>query len=572
MSRPPETGDAAVRALLRERFGHGTWRPRQRDAIDAVLAGRDVVLTLPTGQGKSLCYQLPALVLPGLTLVVSPLIALMQDQVDALRARGVRASFVNSMLSARERAERLAMAARGELDLLYVTPERFRSTSFRDVLPALDVSRLAIDEAHCISAWGHDFRPDYSRLGEYRRLLGDVPTIALTATATQRVLGEIVEALRLRDRFILRSGIERPKLFISVRRVDDKEERFDAIAERIRQIDGPGIVYLAIIRQLEEMHDALAQRGIRTRVYHGKLSARERKEMQQGFMKSARDVVLATNAFGMGVDKADIRFVLHAQIPRTLEAWVQEVGRAGRDGESSLCELFYLEEDLAVQQTFVEWANPSLEYLMSVYETLRGWGERVQTKDLGDLRAELLVKNRHDNRAFICLRWLEVLGVTKGSFEDHDLRVVRELRPGELPAFVGSGDKREHDLRALLAMLSFATQDERCLRAVIAEHFGLDEEHASVEGCGHCSVCVDTEGWRVSKMRARPELTEPPRERSGSFERGDWVLIDGRHRGRVLRVEGHGGRLILHVEDARDLEVRRIDPKRRRVRRLEDRA
>ena len=440
------TMDDARRAL-RERFGLEDFRGRQAEAIEAVLAGRDVLLTMPTGAGKSLAYQLPAVLVDGLTLVISPLIALMKDQVDALRAKGIAATFVNSSIEATERRKRLDAAVRGELDLLFVTPERFRSPTFRELEPRLNVTRMAVDEAHCISQWGHDFRPDYSRVGAYRARLGNPPTIALTATATTRVAEDIVGHLHLDDPLVVRTGIERPNLFLSSTPVYLEEEKLPILADRVRAIDGPGIVYSTLIRDLEELHGELARRGIHSLVYHGKLSPRERHSMQERFMSSEREVVLATNAFGMGVDKEDIRFVLHAQIPRTLEAWTQEVGRAGRDGEPAWCEMIYFEEDVAIQQNFVRWANPSLEYLVGVYETLRGWGERIQTKDLDDLRDELLVKQRGDNRVSICLKWLEVLGVTAGSFETNDLRLAAELDVDDLPDFVGSDEKLETDLR-----------------------------------------------------------------------------------------------------------------------------
>ena len=427
-----------------------------------------------------------------------------------------------------------------------------------------------MDEAHCISQWGHDFRPDYSRLGRYRARLGSPPTVALTATATPRVARDIVSALDLRDPLIVRLGIERPNLFLACTPVELAEDKVPAIAERIRAIGGPGIVYSALIRDLEALEVELRRRGIRSLVYHGKLSDRERRAMQERFMGSDDQVVLATNAFGMGVDKADIRFVLHAQVPRTLEAWTQEVGRAGRDGESSWCELFYFEEDLAIQQNFVEWANPTFEYLMGVYETLRGWGERVQTKDLDDLRDELLVKNRGDNRVSICLKWLEVLGVTEGGFDDHSLRVVRELDPGELPEFLRSGEKRETDLLALLGMLRFARDEDRCRRALLAEHFELDPPS---EPCGACDHCTDAAPWRAQHMAPRSSaapaaVRDPQGQDPVSFRRGDWVRV-GRHLGQVVKVEGSGKQLRLTVESASDLKRRRVDPGRQRVQRLD---
>ncbi len=608
--------DDELRRALRERFGHADFQGPQLEVVRAVLAGRDALVTLPTGGGKSLIYQLPAVLLEGLTLVVSPLIALMKDQVDGLRRRGVAAAEVNSSVAPAERARRLEAAERGELDLLFVTPERFRSPAFLEALPRLRVTRLAVDEAHCISHWGHDFRPDYHRLGLYRELLGDPPTVALTATATPAVAEDIVRSLRLRDPFVHRGGIERENLFLAATRLDLAEEKVPRLAARIAAIDGPGIVYSALIRDLEHLRDELRRRGVPSLVYHGKLSAHERRRMQERFMGGEREVVLATNAFGMGVDKADIRFVLHAQVPRTLEAWAQEVGRAGRDGRPALCELLYLEEDVAVQQNFVQWANPSREYLLGVYEVLRGWGERLQARDLDDLRDELLVKNRGDNRVSICLKWLEVLGVTRGAFESHDLELVRELDPRELPDFVGSEEKLRSDLEGLLAMVRFAGGVAECRRATLARHFGLPGPGGA---CGACDVCADTEGWIASRCTPRPESAprrgedrqreggagrEERRSRRGDagpragrprgaaeaparggasrgdasdadgvepapFRRGDWVCV-GRHGlAQVVRVDLEGGRTRLTVEDASTLRRRTVDPSRERVERLE---
>jgi ATP-dependent DNA helicase RecQ len=452
-----------------------------------------------------------------------------------------------------------------------VTPERFRSPVFLEALPRLAVTRLAVDEAHCISQWGHDFRPDYWRLGEYRALCGDPPTVALTATATAAVALDIERALRLRDPLIVRAGIERPNLFLGATRLDRREDLPGVLVERIAAIDGPGVVYSTLIRDLEHLSDELRRVGVPNLVYHGKLSAQERRQMQERFMGSEREVVLATQAFGMGVDKADIRFVIHAQLPRTIEAWTQEVGRAGRDGAPAWCELFALEEDLAIQQRFVEWANPSREYLLGVYETLVAWGQRVQAKDLDDLRDELLVKNRHDQRVALCLRWLEVLGVTRGSFETHDLALVRPLEPDQLPELVGSAQKERADLEALLGLWRFATLGQPCRRARLAEHFSMP---APPLPCGACDACVPPAAWLSANLAPRPgaDARGPSRGRAGEPDpargwcRGDWVEVDGRHVGRVLRVEGQGRRVRLVVEDGTDLRQRSLDP--RRVRRL----
>ncbi|MCL4140040.1 UNVERIFIED_CONTAM: hypothetical protein GTU68_051038 [Idotea baltica] len=584
--------DTELRTALQKHFGHADFRGAQLPMIRAVIEGRDVLFTLPTGGGKSLVYQLPAILLDGLTLVVSPLIALMKDQVDGLRRAGVRASEVNSAVSPKDRRKRLAAAQNGELDLLFITPERFRSPSFLNVLPNLNVTRLAVDEAHCISHWGHDFRPDYHRLGIYRQLLGSPPTIALTATATPDVAQDICESLELRDPVVHRGGVERENLFLAASQVFLAEEKVPLLADRISSIRGPGIVYSALIRDLEHLHEELRRRGIHSLVYHGKLSTHERKRMQERFMASDSEVVLATNAFGMGVDKADIRFVLHAQIPRTLEAWAQEVGRAGRDGKPSLCELIYFEEDVAIQQNFINWANPSREYLVGVYEVLRGWGERLQAKDLDDLRDELLIKNRGDNRVSICLKWLEVLGVTAGSFESHDLQLVAELDLDELPDFVGSEGKLRSDLEGLLGMVRFASGGE-CRRVTLNRHFGLPVES---ETCDACDVCQAADAWRTDHFEPRPaeaseasadaERPKPPAvdaRASGSgeqtlapgssepddgFQRGDWVRIKGRSLGQVVRVDRQGGRIKLTVEDTHSLKRRTVDPSRVKVERI----
>ena len=555
-----------MRAALQEHFGFAEFRGPQEPIVRAVLEGRDALVTMPTGGGKSLCYQLPALILPGMTLVVSPLIALMKDQVDALRARGVRAGALHSNLSGAEREAQLELALGGALDLLYVTPERFRSERFREVEARLPIQRLAVDEAHCISHWGHDFRPDYHRLGAVRERLGRPPTLALTATATPAVAEDIIESLQLEDPLVLRTGIERENLFFACTEVDSEEEKLDRIADRVAALDGAGIVYSALIKDLEHLHGELRRRGLESLVYHGKLSAEERRSMQDRFMRSERDIVLATNAFGMGVDKADIRFVMHAQLPRTLESWAQEIGRAGRDGAAAWCELFYFPEDIAIQQRFIEWANPSLEYLFGVYETLRGWGERIQSKDLDDLRDELLIKNRGDNRVQLCLKWLEVLGVSEGSFETHDLQLVRELSPSELPEFVGSEEKRKQDLGALLTMVRFASGEGECRRVLLARHFGLPEPGAA---CGACDQCVDSDAWRTERFESRKSSAASTDEARGTgFQRGDWVRVANGELAQVVRVEGKGKRVRLVVEDAHRLERRTVDPRKSHVEKL----
>jgi len=582
MAQKEVTSEDALR-VLQSRFGLSSFRPHQAAAIDAVLSGRDVLATMPTGAGKSLLYQLPAFCLDGLVLVISPLIALMKDQVDALQKRGIRAAYVNSSVSSKERADRLEAAASGKLDLLFITPERFRSPSFQAIEARLPIVRLAVDEAHCISQWGHDFRPDYSRLGLYRERIGNPPIIALTATATERVAADIASALNLVDPLVIRTGIERENLFLGFERIFLADDKIPHLAKRIQRLQGPGIVYSTLIRDLEKLHDELARMGIPSLVYHGKLSPEERRSMQERFMASSDEnpaIVLATNAFGMGVDKADIRFVLHAQVPRTIEAWTQEVGRAGRDGKPSFCETLFFPEDLALQQEFVRWANPDRQFVLSVWSVIESWGERIATKDMADLTSELLLKNRRDNRVAISLRWLEVVGAIGGSFERHDLHVNPAFMPSELPSFVGSEEKLDGDLRGLLKLATLANSEGTCLRAGLADHFDLDIPMAP---CGTCSVCEDSDGWASQHMPkpaqgsfAPESLAAIARVSDGdspsppAFQRGDWVRV-GRHGlARVLRVEGSGRRTRVTIEDATSLKRRTLDPGREKLRVIEN--
>ena len=286
-------------------------------------------------------------------------------------------------------------------------------------------------------------------------------------------------------------------------------------------------------------------------------------------MQSKNEVVLATNAFGMGIDKADVRFVIHVQIPRNLESWVQEVGRAGRDGKPSWCELIYLEEDIAIQQNFIQWANPSREFMVGVYRTLSNWGERIVTKDLDDLRKELLYKDKADNRVSICLKWLEVLGVTQGSFETGNLRIVQKIDPDQLPDLIGNEDKHKADLHGLLKIMQFALNVEnKCRRTVIAEHFELDESSASCDACDACGD-RDTHLAKHFTPRALGDV-QTSSTRDDHFQRGDWVRVDGRHIGQVIKVQKRGRDIELTVESAGDLRKRTVNIRRQRVEKIQN--
>jgi ATP-dependent DNA helicase RecQ len=343
---------------LREVFGHQDFRPGQAEVVEAQLAGRDVLAVAPTGSGKSISYWVPAIVAGGLTLVVSPLIALMKDQVDRLRSLGVAAAFINSTQDRGEQVEALRAAATGQLRLLYVAPERFGRPGFLDRIAGLQVARFVVDEAHCISSWGHDFRPEYRQLGRALAACGRPPVAGFTATATPRVRADVAQSLGMKDPFVMVTGFNRPNLLLSALRCRGETGKREALLARLRPGHGRTLVYTGTVAAAEELSGVLAGRGARAAAYHGRLPDEERRRVHDGFTGGAIDVVVATSAFGMGVDLPDIRQVFHCHAPGSLEAYYQEAGRAGRDGEPAECLLLWSPADRDLQSFFIEQAFP----------------------------------------------------------------------------------------------------------------------------------------------------------------------------------------------------------------------
>ncbi len=367
--------------MLRDRFGYPDFRPGQTQAVASVLSGRDTLVILPTGGGKSLCYQVPALVLDGLTVVISPLISLMKDQVDALTARGLPATFVNSTLSAGEISARMARVYSGEIKLLYVAPERFDMGKTAEKLREIGVTLLAVDEAHCISEWGHDFRPSYLRVKEVRQRLGAPPTVALTATATPEVREDIARQLGLHDPEVVITGFDRTNLAYHVIPTKNDAAKDETLIELLREHltthgDGVAIVYASTRKTVERIAQVLTKAKIPALAYHAGLDDEHRAEVQDAFMSERVRVIVATNAFGMGIDKPNVRLVVHHAMPGTLEAYYQEAGRAGRDRAPATAILLHAFPDRFMHEFFIKGALPERETVAAVYEAMRRLADR----------------------------------------------------------------------------------------------------------------------------------------------------------------------------------------------------
>lgn len=473
-----------LRGLAVERFGIKRFRPGQTDVLRSVLQRRDTLAILPTGGGKSLTYQLPALALEGTTVVVSPLIALMQDQVEKLRANGIAVALVNSTLTDKEMRDALRGIGEGEHKLAYVTPERLSDPEFRQILSLANPQLFVVDEAHCVSQWGHDFRPAYLGLAGAIDELGHPPILALTATATDKVIGDIVKRLGMTDPEVILAGFDRPNLFFEVVPTTTEQGRRKRLLAAVKRSRGAGIVYCATIQQVEELAQLLRESQVDVDRYHGQMRAREREAVQRAFMQGPSPrVIVATNAFGLGVDKPDIRFVFHAQMPGSLEAYFQEAGRAGRDGRPSRCTLFYQAGDRRVQAWFLGGRYPREEDLVKVSSALF---ERAKAESL-PLESLAAVAQVPSRTVRVVVSLLDELGLAEEE-EGTKVRALGRLAPDphELAQMALRYDERRRDDRARLdAVVRYATST-LCRTRILRAYFGED---APAE-CGHCDNCL----------------------------------------------------------------------------------
>jgi RecQ family ATP-dependent DNA helicase len=470
------TTDAALSAL-REHFGFDRFREGQLEVVESVLAGHDTVVVMPTGGGKSLCYQLPAMIKPGATVVVSPLIALMKDQVDALRARGLPATFVNSSVDFEEQRARIAGVRRGEFKLVYVAPERFRSSHFVEALRSVDVSLFAVDEAHCVSTWGHDFRPDYLRLKSAAEQIGRPQIVALTATATPYVRADIIEQLGLREPRAFVSGFDRPNLALRVAHTQKEPEKIAHIRELAsRHAGGSGIVYSSTRKSVEQVARRLAEARLSVVAYHAGMEDAERERAQNEFMSGGRQMIVATNAFGMGIDKADIRFVAHYHMPGSIEAYYQEIGRAGRDGLPSDCTLLFNYADKRTQDYFIEGSYPPPEVIAKVYEALVATAQ--QRIELSTREIALRAGVRNEMAVQSALIVLEKAGHIERGAAGENRASLRLLMPAHLARAAVDERRSARDRTVLFALLGGHNLNERIDLEInvadFAESLGLD--------------------------------------------------------------------------------------------------
>jgi ATP-dependent DNA helicase RecQ len=499
--------DVLQRALAT--FGHDSLRPGQADVIRDILSGRPVIAVMPTGAGKSLCYQLPAIVLAergGVTLVVSPLIALMKDQVDALHARGVPAVALTSAAGSEEQREILEGIRAGMYTLIYVAPERFRSPRFVDALRAMSgrLGLVAIDEAHCISEWGHDFRPDYRRLGEVIRQLGAPRIAAFTATATPEVRRDIAVQLGFDAPHLHVRGFDRPNLHYSVQRVAGGDDKPDKLVELIRTREGGvALVYASTRKNAEKYAAALKVAGMRTRVYHAGLEGAVRERAQDVFMSGQLDVIVATNAFGMGVDKSDIRLVVHADIPRSPEAYYQEAGRGGRDGKPTRCVLLFNHSDIKLQEFLIDASYPSAELLRGTWKLLRDRPELGKLTPYEDeLEARLRAQLGGDIKGATmgaALRILERHGMLR---RDDERIAATRPEPGASyqPLDVESLARRAEVERSKLRTMIEYAYYPKCRRQFVLEYFGDQEWIDRDRRCSACDTCEAIAQGRSSTM------------------------------------------------------------------------
>ncbi|MFL6548696.1 MAG: RecQ family ATP-dependent DNA helicase [Povalibacter sp.] len=468
-----------IRQVASRRFGIKTFRPGQRELIEAVLAGRNALGILPTGAGKSLCFQLPSLFLKGTVVVVSPLIALMQDQISRLEAARIEAARLDSSVSAKEQLQQEDELREGSHDIVLLTPERLTHPEHLEPLAEREVALFVVDEAHCVSEWGHDFRPAFLQLRAAIEHLGKPPVLALTATAPPNLIADVLQRLRIEDAEVIQTGIERENLYLEVARTVNREEKEAAMLKILDENPGSGIVYVATIRRVNEIHAWLVRNEVPAERYHGQMSHRDRERSQARFMSGESRVMVATSAFGLGIDKPDVRFVAHWHFPGSVESYYQEAGRAGRDGEPARCTLFYRLEDKRIRSFFAGGKHPREHDINAVLRAFNQAGANA-------LSAQELAQNSGvaAKRAAVLTSALEELEVIRRA--GRKFRMTRPLNEAEVAEFVSSFDALHEAEHERVRMIMRYGEIASCRMQFLREYFG----EPAGEPCRHCDNCL----------------------------------------------------------------------------------
>lgn len=467
--------------IAQQTFGYDRLRPAQQEVIKAVLEGRDTLAVMPTGSGKSAIYQIAALLIPGITIVISPLLALQRDQVEAIKEQNIaRAAAINSTISNSQRQEIFAELETQQIEFLFLSPEQFNNQEVVEKLVNAKPSLFVVDEAHYISEWGHDFRPDYLRLGAVIAALDHPPVLALTATASPLVRDEIVERLEMLEPQIFVRGFDRPNIWLGVETFHEEGEKLNALLKYLAAAEKPGIVYAATRKHTEDLAAVLQERGIKANAYHAGMKAAEREEVQAAFMADELDVIVATCAFGMGVDKSNVRFVYHYDISDSLDSYYQEIGRSGRDGEEAEAILFYCPDDLQIRRFFASGGKIDVDEVLQVAEAVQQADEPLNLEDLQeatDLSRSKLTK------AVSRLQEVEAVEILPtGEVTASEVEVNQEA---SVQAATLAQQRRQQFMRSRLEMMRNYAELRDCRREFLLNYFGEPVENK----CGFCDNC-----------------------------------------------------------------------------------